>query len=381
MFVGVRHAPRFPIVARRAKSSILAELIIGPTAPPDESDGRRIPAQGVPLSACNIVTPNAAMIAEASRFLRDGALVAFPTETVYGLGADAGNVEAVRAIFAAKERPADHPVIVHIGRIEQLVDWAREIPPGARMLADAFWPGPLTLILRRAAHVADVVTRGQDSVGLRMPSHPVARALLDAFTMAGGTGIAAPSANRFGHISPTTAAHVGDDLADRVAMILDGDPCEIGIESTIVAFTDGEPVLLRPGGIALTDIAVVLGAIPRTAIDNTLRASGTLASHYAPRTPAKLIEASALADVVAASGDRVAVLARTVVATRRFRGTWIDAPRDTARYAHDLYSNLRALDSGQAIAILIEAPPVDPAWLAVRDRLVRATHAIDDDRS
>ena len=333
------------------------------------------------LSARNIVKPNAAVIAEASRLLRDGALVAFPTETVYGLGADAGNDTAVGAIFAAKERPADHPVIVHIAKIERLLDWAREVPAGARMLADAFWPGPLTLILPRAAHVADAVTGGQDSVGLRMPSHPVARALLDAFTMAGGTGIAAPSANRFGHISPTTAAHVGDDLADRVAMILDGGPCEIGIESTIVAFTDGEPVLLRPGGIALTDIAVVLGAVPRTAIDNTLRAPGTLASHYAPRTPARLIAASVLHDAVAATGDRVAVLARTVAARTSFGGTWLNAPRDPARYAHDLYSNLRALDSAQAVAILIEAPPVDPEWLAVRDRLVRATHAIDDDRS
>ncbi len=161
-------------------------------------------------------------IARASALLRAGELVAFPTETVYGLGGDAGNEAAVRAIFAAKGRPADHPVIVHIAERDQLATWAREVPPGAARLADAFWPGPLTLILPRAGHAADIITGGQDSVGVRMPSHPVARALLREFAAAGGLGVAAPSANRFGRISPTTAQHVADDLGDRVALILDG---------------------------------------------------------------------------------------------------------------------------------------------------------------
>ena len=333
------------------------------------------------MTAGIIVPADAPAIARAARMLREGALIGFPTETVYGLGADASNPAAVRAIFTAKGRPADHPVIVHIADFAQWHDWARAIPAGARQLADAFWPGPLTLIVPRAPQVADIVTGGQDSVGVRMPSHPVARALLHAFGAAGGRGIAAPSANRFGHISPTTAAHVADDLGTRVAMILDGGACAVGIESTIVAFTEGEPVLLRPGAIALDDLARVLGRAPRPAGNDAPRASGTLASHYAPRTPAQLIDASRLQDAVAASEGRVGVLARTIVATHGWRGKWIAAPRDPERYAHDLYANLRALDNADAHSLLIEAPPDEPAWLAVRDRLVRATHGDDDDRS
>ena len=193
--------------------------------------------------SAGILRATAAAITEAAARLRAGELVAFPTETVYGLGADAGNAEAVRRIFAAKGRPADHPVIVHLARAGEAADWARTLPDGARRLATAFWPGPLTLILPRAAHVCDLVTGGQDSVGLRVPSHPVARDLLVAF----GGGIAAPSANRFGRISPTTAAHVAEDLGGAVAVILDGGACAVGIESTIVAFTEDEPTLLRPG--------------------------------------------------------------------------------------------------------------------------------------
>src|SRR5512137_1827787 len=177
-----------------------------------------------------VVPATEAAIAAAVACLRRGELVAFPTETVYGLGADAANPDAVRRIFAAKGRPADHPVIVHVAEPDDAGAWARAVPEGARRLAAAFWPGPLTLILPRANHVSDLVTGGQDSVGLRVPSHPVARALLAAFARAGGTGIAAPSANRFGRISPTTAAHVAEDLGDTVAMILDGGPCAVGIE-------------------------------------------------------------------------------------------------------------------------------------------------------
>ncbi len=192
--------------------------------------------------------------------------------------------------------------------------WAREVPAGARRLAEAFWPGPLTLILPRAPQVQDIVTGGQDRVGLRVPSHPVAQALLRAFVDAGGGGIAAPSANRFGEISPTTARHVADDLGDRVAMILDGGACAVGIESTIVAFDDGEPTLLRPGGIGIDAIARVLGRAPRAPGADAPRASGTLASHYAPRTPARLVEPAAL-PMAAADNPTAAVLSRTVRAT------------------------------------------------------------------
>ena len=244
--------------------------------------------------------------------------MAFPTETVYGLGGDAGNPDAVRAIFAAKGRPADHPVIVHVADATQISHWARDVPSGAQRLADAFWPGPMTLILPRTAHAADVVTGGQDRVGLRVPSHPVARDLLRAFAAAGGTGIAAPSANRFGRISPTTAQHVAEDLGDRVALIVDGGACDVGIESTIVAFGDGAPMLLRPGGIAAADIARVLGESLRAPGTDAPRASGTLASHYAPRTPMRLAPASEVAQRGQPRGDRGARAHGR--ASRRIRG-------------------------------------------------------------
>jgi len=326
-----------------------------------------------------IVAATAEAITHAARLLRAGELVAFPTETVYGLGADAGNADAVRRIFAAKGRPADHPVIVHAAQPADVAHWARAVPDAARRLAAAFWPGPLTLVLPRAAHVSDAVTGGQDSVGLRVPSHPVARALLAAF----GGGIAAPSANRFGRISPTTARHVADDLGDAVAMILDGGACDVGIESTIVACTSDDPVLLRPGGIGLDQLTRVLGRAPRTTDADAPRASGTLASHYAPRTPALLFAPNALAAAVAtlaAETKRVAVLARTVARAAGFGHAWIAAPIDAAGYAHDLYANLRALDAANADVIVIETAPAGAAWLAVRDRLARAARGEDDDR-
>jgi L-threonylcarbamoyladenylate synthase len=357
--------------------------------------------------SARIVAPTPEAVAAAAARLAAGALVAFPTETVYGLGADAGNAEAVRAIFAAKGRPADHPVIVHIGSGAGLAHWARAVPPGARALAAAFWPGPLTLILPRAAHVDDAVTGGQDSVGLRVPSHPVAQALLAAFASRGGAGIAAPSANRFGRISPTTARHVADDLGGAVDTILDGGRCEVGIESTIVAFAGDTPLLLRPGGIGVAALVRVLGRAPavpgarpgdpsgdpagtwpgdsagRGADPAVPRASGTLASHYAPHTPARLVPADRLRAEIAprlARDQRVAVLARTVARPADFSGIWIAAPEDAARYAHDLYANLRTLDAAEADDILIEAPPDAPDWLAVTDRVTRAAHGDDDDR-
>lgn len=320
-----------------------------------------------------------ATIARAAEGLRAGELVAFPTETVYGLGADAGNSDAVRSIFAAKGRPAEHPLIVHLPDATHLTRWAREFPDGARALAAAFWPGPLTLILPRAAKASDVVTGAQDSVGLRVPSHPVARDLLAAF----GGGIAAPSANRFGRISPTTAQHVADDLGDAVSLILDGGACAVGIESTIVAFIGDDPVLLRPGGIAVADLTRVLGRSPRAPDAHAPRASGTLPAHYAPRTPALVVAPRALRAELAQFGgrdERIAVLARIVTPPADFDGVWLQAPAGTARYAHDLYANLRTLDAANADVIVIEAPPADDAWLAVRDRLARATRGEDDDR-
>jgi len=319
-----------------------------------------------------IASPTPGVLATAARRLREGHLVAFPTETVYGLGADAANPRAVHAIFAAKGRPTDHPVIVHLPGVEHVGRWARAFPAGARKLAAEFWPGPLTLILPRAPHVPDAVTGGQDSVGLRVPSHRIARDLLAAFGAAGGEGIAAPSANRFGGVSPTTAQHVADDLDDRVDMIIDGGACAVGIESTIVAFDGHDAVLLRPGGISIDDLARVLGATPCAPDRSAPRASGTLASHYAPGTPSRLIDANTLLHV-AAGNARVAILARSVARPAGFAGVWIAAPDDVARYAHDLYANLRQLDAARADAILIEVPPAGDAWLAVRDRLTRAT--------
>ncbi len=255
-----------------------------------------------------VLQPTRATIERAAELLRAGDLVAFPTETVYGLGADATNAKAVSRIFAAKGRPADHPVIVHLHDISQVERWASAMPDAARRLAEAFWPGPLTLILPRAASVHDAVTGGQDSVGLRVPSHPVARELLEAF----GGGIAAPSANRFGRISPTRAAHVAGDLGDAVALILDGGACDVGIESTIVALTGDAPVLLRPGAIGERELARVLGHAPLAPDRSAPRASGTLAAHYAPKTAALLAPADALIaeiDQLVERDEDVAVLA------------------------------------------------------------------------
>ena len=281
----------------------------------------------------------------------------------------------MRRIFAAKGRPADHPVIVHLNDPNEIAHWARSVPEAAKKLAATFWPGPLTLILPRASHVSDIVTGGQDSVGLRVPSHPVARLLLAAF----GGGIAAPSANRFGRISPTTARHVADDLGDSVASILDGGACAVGIESTIVAFAGETAILLRPGGIGAAELSRALGQPLRDADAAAPRASGTLASHYAPRTPANLVAADVLRAEIVQLDERdeiVAVLARTVARPAEFAGVWLQAPADAETYAHDLYANLRTLDAANADVILIETVPAGDAWLAVRDRLVRATRGV-----
>ncbi len=330
-----------------------------------------------------VLNPTADAIAAAAARLRAGGLVAFPTETVYGLGGDAGNAAAVQRIFEAKGRPADHPVIVHLADIDDLTRWARDVPERALALARAFWPGPLTLILPKAAQVLGVVTGGQDSVGLRVPAHPVARALLAAFARLGGHGIAAPSANRFGHVSPTTATHVADDLGAAVDVILDGGASEVGIESTIVSFAGDAPMLLRPGGIGPEAIGRVLGFPLQAADGSAPRASGTLASHYAPHTRTLLVRADALHAMLAqheTREERIGVLARSVREPEGFDGAWIIAPRDPTGYAHALYANLRALEASRADVILVESIPITPEWLAVGDRLSRATQGEDDDR-
>ena len=314
-------------------------------------------------------------IQAATAILRRGGLVAFPTETVYGLGADASNPTAVARIFAAKGRPTNHPIIVHLGSVEQLSRWAIDIPPAAYALAQSFWPGPLTLILKRHPQVLDAVTGGQDSIGLRVPGHPVAQALLAAF----GGGIAAPSANRFGRISPTSAAHVREELGGAVDAILDGGACQVGIESTILDLSGGQARLLRPGAISAAAIEAVLGQPLATASRDAPRASGTLASHYAPQTPLSLVHPDDLqADIKRQTeqGARVAVLARSA-AIPCSQCTWQIMPAEPADYARELYARLRALDALQLDRILIEALPAEPGWQAVRDRLARAAHESD----
>lgn len=306
-------------------------------------------------------------IARAAAILDHGGLVAFPTETVYGLGADAANPEAVRRIFEVKGRPADHPVIVHVADAVDLGAWARTVPEAARRLAQAFWPGPLTLIVARSASVSDALTGGQDTVGVRVPSHPVAQALLRAF----GRGIAGPSANRFGRISPTTADHVRAELGDRVDLVLDGGQAEVGIESTIVDVSGAWPALLRPGMIGASQLEAVLGQPLSRPTHESPRVSGALAAHYAPSTPLEVLAAHDIDDLAASSSRRIVILARRP-APAATRVAWIEAPADATGYAHDLYAHLRALDGGGFERIVVETPPDDPAWAAVRDRLTRA---------
>lgn len=312
-------------------------------------------------------------IQTAAAILRQGGLVAFPTETVYGLGADAENPQAVARIFAAKGRPADHPLIVHLASAVQIAHWAEDIPPAAWTLARHFWPGPLTLILRRSPRVPDIVTGGQDTVGLRVPGHPLALALLEAF----GGGIAAPSANRFGRVSPTTAAHVREELGENVDFILDGGPCRVGIESTILDLSTGRPRLLRPGAISVAEIEAILDEPVTGAGQGAPRAPGMLRAHYAPRTPVWLLSADVL-EIEArrrlAQGRRIAALTLSVTALPEGCDRQAMSP-DPTDYARELYARLRALDATGCDAILVEAPPQEAAWQAVRDRLERAARA------
>lgn len=307
--------------------------------------------------------------------LSAGLLVAFPTETVYGLGANARDPAAVARLYAAKGRPADHPVIVHVANAAALTHWARDIPPLARTLAARFWPGPLTLVLKRAMGVRDAITGGQDSVAVRCPDHPVALALLRAAHAAGIDGIVAPSANRFGRISPTTAAHVHAELGDAVAIVLDGGPCAIGIESTIVDLSAAAPRVLRPGMITAEELSQCIGTLA-TATADAPRVSGALPSHYAPRTPLELVASTeVVARVAALVGARQVVglfAAQAIVDACALPAHGIVAPRDAGAYARALYATLRALDDGACTRLVVEMPPAGPAWQGIRDRLTRA---------
>jgi L-threonylcarbamoyladenylate synthase len=307
-------------------------------------------------------------VRRAAEILRRGGLVAFPTETVYGLGADASNAAAIERVYRVKGRPADHPVIVHFGSADEAFAWAREVPPAARALAERFSPGPLTLVLKRSERAKDFITGGQDTVGLRVPSHPVARELLKAFK----GGIAAPSANRFGRVSPTTAAHVRADLGNQVDLVLEGGPSEVGIESTIVDLSGDAPVLLRPGRISAEELRTFLPGLAEKRADSP-RHSGGLERHYAPQTPARLVPSYQLDKELARLKERVAVLAFSRPDERV--DYWLRMPRDPAAYAHKLYGALRELDTAGCEEILVEAPPDGPEWAAVRDRLARACRA------
>jgi L-threonylcarbamoyladenylate synthase len=266
-----------------------------------------------------------------------------------------------------KRRPADHPVIVHFASAEQAFAWATDVPEGAKKLAAKFWPGPLTLVLKRSRKAGDFVTGGQDTIGVRVPAHPVAQELLKAF----GGGIAAPSANRFGAISATTAAHVRADLGEDAEMVLDGGPSEVGIESTIVDLSGDGAVLLRPGRISRLELEQVLGALVQEKRADSPQHPGGLERHYAPKTPARLVPPHELDREIARLRDKVAVLAFSRPDERV--DYWLRMPREPLGYAQRLYAALRELDGSECESILIEAPPDAPEWAGVRDRLVRAT--------
>ena len=311
----------------------------------------------------------------AAANLMVGNLVAFPTETVYGLGADACNADAVARIYAAKGRPADHPLIVHVASMDALGDWADDVPEYAIALARDFWPGPMTLIVKRSELAGDFVTGGQDTVGVRVPNHPVALALLEAFASAGGKGVAAPSANRFGNVSPTTAQAVSDELSDHLAdadQILDGGPCEVGVESTIIDCTGLVPRILRPGAITVEMIEESTGlrvgesaSESRSSEDvKEIRVSGSLESHYAPvatvlldRTPIAGQGFIAMADVE--TPDRVVRLA---------------SPNSVHEFARVLYAALRSADEAGLETVVVAQPEGDGIAIAIRDRLMRAAH-------
>jgi L-threonylcarbamoyladenylate synthase len=314
-------------------------------------------------------------VGDAIAVLRRGGLVAFPTETVYGLGADARNVNALRHLYAVKGRPSAHPVIVHLpaGRDidQELASWAAGVPSTARELARVCWPGPLTLLLRRAGGVPDEVTGRRDTVGVRMPDQPLAQRLLRGF----GGGVAAPSANRFGRVSPTTAEHVRADLGDEVDLILDGGPCRVGVESTIVDCTADDPVLVRLGALPPEHLEVILDRPIRVRVDGTIAAPGTLPAHYAPTARVLLVgveELAPRAEALVAAGTHVGVLAAPPLPVLPAQVERLDTPGPVDQLAHELYTLLRDADRRGVDVLLAVAPPRRGLGATVADRLTRA---------
>ncbi len=319
-------------------------------------------------------------ISRAAASLRSGGVVAFPTETVYGLGADISHNQAIQKIFEIKGRPSDHPLIVHFADIAELGYWTEKIPAAAWLLARHFWPGPLTLILPKSKHIPLSVTGGQDMVGLRIPCHPVALTLLRQ--LGSRRALAAPSANRFGRISPTSAAHVRNEFGHEINMILEGGPCEVGLESTIVSCVDETVTILRPGGIPVTAIENLLQQVVSIkSHHSSIRTPGSLASHYAPATPLEVWPGGesfwSRFTVLQHQGICTAIVTRSLsdYSTRGIDENLhhILMPDDPVRYGKELYAMLRKLDEGKFDRILIEAPPDNPEWFAIADRLQRAS--------
>lgn len=310
-------------------------------------------------------------IKQAVTLLKQGDLVIFPTETVYGLGADATNDAAIQQIYTVKKRPHNHPLIVHIANITKLENWTTEINQVALQLAKAFWPGPLTLILRRAPHVLSIITGGQDTIAIRVPSHPVAQKLLQLF----GNGIAAPSANYFGKLSPTLASHIHKELGSEVKLVIDGGRCQCGLESTIVDVTGDSPNILRLGAISADLITAVLGKKICVAKTSNISAPGALAAHYAPHTPLYVISSDNLKEYIQqllAEHKTIAVLSRQSAFLNNSSIQWIIMPNTPSAYAYELYARLHDADEGNHGAIAVEMAPADESWLAIHDRLKKA---------
>lgn len=345
----------------------MSEEVVEPSVSVEEAPSA-VPPVFVPPA--NIKDANDETIAEAVALVKQGEVVAFPTETVYGLGADASNPDALAKIFKLKGRPTSHPLIVHIPSAEHMDRWGRNIPEIARALAKMFWPGPLTLVVERAAGVLDAVTGGQDTVALRVPSHPIALKLLELFD----GGIAAPSANKFGRVSPTLAKHVFTDFQLDVPLILDGGATNVGIESTIVDCTSNPPRVLRPGGINAAQLAMLIGTNDAEVTPDAPRVPGSLPSHYAPRAPVRIIRRVDLLEQLGQQrgGRSIYVLGFEVSVPRLAQSHQRIVPVAAVPYQRMLYATLREFDAAGADLIFIEAPPRSIAWAAVWDRLERA---------
>lgn len=314
-------------------------------------------------------------INEAASILKQGGIVAFPTETVYGLGADASNLKAIRRVYEAKQRPLNHPVIVHLSHIAQLEDWAKDIGALAKTLMAHFWPGPLTLVLRRTDRVLDEVTGGQDTVAIRMPANQLALSLIEKVERP----LVAPSANRFGHLSPTHSDHVKQDLGSDVDFVIEGGYCDVGIESTILDISSGEPRILRLGAITPAQIEQVLGIkLSALKTPSSIRVPGALAQHYAPRAGFSMVAAADLAkaiDNLRSKGKTVAVLSQKPPMVQEKGIFWFQMPTQPDDYMRMLYHSLFLADQKRPSVILAEDLPCEEAWMAIRDRMTRATHS------